>query len=211
MSESDSTYDPNECVKADIANVHDLSDFDSDATYDPNDEDERKNTQSNQTAISPPKKSNTVLVTSKSGQNNDNKTNKSKIHDISDSDSDTVPVCVRKSSQSLFADSDDSDNNFCFGPSLNTSKSKIVDNMSGSPLKKSTENITKSPSKLDFKQKIKKDDSVSKKLSLDKSDTIELITEKKVSVINSKSPCRYGSKCYRKNPSHFEEYAHPSK
>ncbi|UJR17100.1 hypothetical protein I4U23_003997 [Adineta vaga] len=29
-------------------------------------------------------------------------------------------------------------------------------------------------------------------------------------VFNSeKRPCRYGSKCYRKNPGHFQYYSHP--
>ena len=26
---------------------------------------------------------------------------------------------------------------------------------------------------------------------------------------NNLPPCKYGAKCYRKNPSHFEEFSHP--
>lgn len=25
-----------------------------------------------------------------------------------------------------------------------------------------------------------------------------------------KPPCKYGEKCYRRNPDHFQEYSHPS-
>ncbi|KAL4238825.1 tyrosyl-DNA phosphodiesterase 1 [Mactra antiquata] len=38
----------------------------------------------------------------------------------------------------------------------------------------------------------------------------EILNENKCnSASKKKTPCQYGDKCYRKNPSHFEEYSHP--
>ena len=36
-----------------------------------------------------------------------------------------------------------------------------------------------------------------------------LLEEEKSTPSKKQPPCQYGSKCYRKNPSHFEEYSHP--
>ncbi|CAG2228948.1 TDP1 [Mytilus edulis] len=36
-----------------------------------------------------------------------------------------------------------------------------------------------------------------------------LLEEEKKTVSRKKPPCQYGSKCYRKNPSHLQEFSHP--
>ncbi len=32
-----------------------------------------------------------------------------------------------------------------------------------------------------------------------------------VAVSTGRPPCRYGTKCYRKNPEHLEQYSHPGR
>ena len=45
---------------------------------------------------------------------------------------------------------------------------------------------------------------VDKKRRNDDDDVNKLTTEE-----IGKQPCQYGSKCYRKNPQHHQEYSHP--
>lgn len=41
------------------------------------------------------------------------------------------------------------------------------------------------------------------------SDIIEISDEESSKPSSSKPACKYGSKCYRKNPDHHKEFSHP--